>query len=201
MTESADAATLRRTLVGHYDELKKQLTRRLGSEDLAGDVLQETYLHLERPAQIGTVRSPKHYLLTIATNIARMSFRREKRWTTMEDLDAVLGFVDETPDPLRSLEARKDVEILQRAFEELTPRRRRILFAARVEGMRLADLAEELGLSQRFVSEELKIALKVCGLRLKRDVIQRFGPHPREASLSMEAAEEDGNAAREALDD
>lgn len=199
MTESADVATLRQLLVGRYDELKKQLTRRLGSEDLAGEALQETYLHLERPVEIGTVRSPKQYLLTIATNIARMTFRRERRWADKQELDAVLGFVDETPDPLRSLEARQEVEALQRVFDVLTPRRQRILFALRVEGMRLADLAEELGLSQRFVSKELQIALMECGHRLKRDVVQRFGPRPRDTSLSMEAEEEDGNAARESL--
>jgi hypothetical protein len=106
MSSSASIAMLRQLLVGEYAELKRHLARRLGSEDLAGEVLQETYLHLERPARIGTISNPKRYLLTIATTIARMSFRRERRWTNLSELDAVLGFVDEAPDPLRSLEAR-----------------------------------------------------------------------------------------------
>jgi RNA polymerase sigma factor (sigma-70 family) len=198
MSDSASVTTLRRLLVGQYDELKKQLTRRLGSEDLAGEVLQETYLHLERPAQIGTLSSPKQYLLMIATNIARMSLRRERRWASMLELDAALGLVDEAPDPLQSLEARKDIEALQRAFEELTPRRQRILFASRIEGMQLSEIAAELGLSERAVSKELKTALMLCGHRLKREVVQRFGPRPRESSTLVEVEE---NAVRDARDD
>src|SRR6202043_931497 len=57
MSDSAHAAALRQGLVGQYDELKSTLTRRLGSEDLAGEVLQETYLRLERPARIGIIAS------------------------------------------------------------------------------------------------------------------------------------------------
>jgi RNA polymerase sigma-70 factor (ECF subfamily) len=186
VNSAASVAILRRFLVDQYDELKKQLTRHLGSEDVAREALQETYLRLERPAQIGAVRSPKHYLLTIATNIARMSFRRDRRWANMVELDTVLGFVDETPDPQRRIEAVEDVEALKLAFAELTPQRRRILFASRVEGMRLQDIAAELKLSERTISKELKLALMLCGDRLKRDVVQRFGPRPQEASTVRE---------------
>jgi RNA polymerase sigma-70 factor (ECF subfamily) len=157
---------------------------------MARDVLQETYLHLERPARIGAMRSPKHYLLMIATNIARMSFRRDRRRANTVELEAALGLVDEAPDPLRRLEALQDLEALKRAFIELTPRRRRILFASRVEGVRLSDLAAELGLSERAVSKELKIALMLCGRHLKRDVVQRFGPRPQKASTFMEDMED-----------
>jgi RNA polymerase sigma factor (sigma-70 family) len=188
MSDSAHAATLRQVLVGQYDELKSTLTRRLGSEDLAGEVLQETYLRLERPARIGIIASPKQYLLTIATNIARMNFRRARRSADLADLDAVLGFVDESPDPLRSLEARQEIEVLQRAFDDLTPRRRRILFAVRIEGSRLSDIAEQLGVSQRLVEKELKSALILCGSYLNREIVQRFGPGASQASKGQAAA-------------
>lgn len=188
MSDSTVAATLRQALVGQYDELKSVLTRRLGSEDLAGEVLQETYLRLERPARIGIVASPKQYLLTIATNIARMSFRRDRRSANLPDLDVVLGFVDESPSPLQSLEARQEIEALQRAFDELTPRRRQIVFAARVEGTRLSDIAEQLKISQRLVEKELKIALMLCGSRLNREIVQRFGPGTSQTSKGQVAA-------------
>lgn len=188
MNDSVHAATLRQMLVGQYDELKNTLTRRLGSEDLAGEVLQETYLRLQRPARIGIVASPRQYLLTIATNIARMSFRRNRRWADLSDLDAVLGFVDESPDPLRNIEARQEIEVLQRAFDELTPRRRQIVFAARIEGARLSDIAERLGVSQRLVEKELKSALILCGSALNRELVQRFGPGAFQASKGQAAA-------------
>lgn len=183
MTDSsAGAAALRQLLVGHYEELKRTLTRRVGSEDLAGEVLQETYLRLEGPARIGAVSSPKQYLLTIAMNIARMGFRRGRRSVDLSELDAMLGFVDEAPDPLQVLQSRQEIEALMRAFDELTPRRRRIVFAARVEGAQLSDIAKQLGVSQRLVEKELKAALILCGRRLNREIVQRFGPGASQAS-------------------
>jgi RNA polymerase sigma factor (sigma-70 family) len=185
MSSPTDAVLLQRLLVGDYDELKRRLTQRLGSEDLASDVLQETYIRLQRPARIGIVSSPKRYLLTIATNIARMRFRREKRWTSLSELDAAVGFVDETPDPLQSLEGRQDMEALKRAFDALSPRRQHILVASRLEGQRLRDIAAELGLSQRYVEKELKAALMQCGLIVKREVVRRFGPQGTQASENV----------------
>lgn len=190
MTDAANAAALRRLLVGQYDELKKQLARRLGSEDLAGEVLQETYLRLERPVRFGVIRSPKHYLLTIATNIARMRFRKERRWVDMAELDAALGFVDETPDPLRRLEGQQEIAALLEAFSELTPRRQHILVASRLEGKSLGEIATELNLSERTVLKELKTALLHSGQRLKRDVVQRFGPRASKASSLIKDATE-----------
>ncbi|MCK9918098.1 sigma-70 region 4 domain-containing protein, partial [Microbacteriaceae bacterium K1510] len=63
-----------------------------------------------------------------------------------------------------------------------TPRRRYIVLAARVEGVQLADIADQLGVSQRLVEKELKAALMLCGARLKREVVQRFGPRAGRAS-------------------
>jgi RNA polymerase sigma factor (sigma-70 family) len=182
MSNTANIAVLRKMLVGEYDDLRRQLTRRLGSDDVAREVLQETYLHLDRPSLLSVIDSPKRYLLTIATNIARMRFRRERRLVNLNDLDEALDFVDEAPDPLRSFEARQEFEALKAAFDELTPRRRYILFASRLEGRRLRDIADELYVSQRLVEKELKAALIFCGSKISRDVIQRFGPGTREAS-------------------
>jgi RNA polymerase sigma factor (sigma-70 family) len=189
MSSVADVTRLRQLLVGEYDELRRQLTRRLGSEDAAREVLQETYLHLERPARLSVIDSPKRYLLTIATNIARMRFRRERRLTSLSDLDDALGFVDDAPDPLRSLEARQEFEVLKAAFDELSERRRVILVASRLEGRKLRDIAEELQVSQRLVEKELKAALMICGAKIRRKITQRFGPGAREAS-SMGAPSE-----------
>jgi RNA polymerase sigma-70 factor (ECF subfamily) len=182
MTESHGVATLRQFLVGQYDELKISLTRRLGSEDLANEALQETYLRLRRPASIAAVSSPRQYLLTIATNFARMSFRRNKRWADSPNLDAVLSFVDESPDPEQRLLARTDIEVLQHAFDELTPRRRQIIFAARVEGEQLATIAEQMGISKALVEKELKIALTFCAERVGRDIVRRYGLREPQAS-------------------
>lgn len=186
MTENASTATLLQLLVEQYGGLKKQLARRLGSEEMAGDALHETYLHLERMTGKGEVANSKGYLLAIATNIARMGFRRSRKWRSLEELDEALGFADPAPDPLTALESKEEMDALRAAFDDLTPRRQRILLASRVEGIRLRDIADELGLSQRMVEKELKAALEFCGQRTHREVVRRFGPCPGQASSGQE---------------
>ena len=43
----SNITSLRDLLLADYTDLDRRLTRRLGSADLASDVLQETYLRLE----------------------------------------------------------------------------------------------------------------------------------------------------------
>jgi RNA polymerase sigma factor (sigma-70 family) len=76
------------------------------------------------------------------------------------------------------------VEALQQALEGLTPRRREILLASRLEGVPLREIAQRHGISQRMVEIELRRALAYCSLRLDREAVQRFGPRPSKSSTS-----------------
>ena len=53
-----------------YDEFKVRLKRRLGSDDLACDVLQETYLRVDRMQATHALHKPNAYLYRMALNIA-----------------------------------------------------------------------------------------------------------------------------------
>jgi RNA polymerase sigma-70 factor (ECF subfamily) len=182
MSETAREA-LRRSLLLGYEDLKARLTRYLGSAELASDALQETYLRLDRGAELTPVRRPGAYLLRMAVRIALRSLRNDRQTVSLDDAKAAFGVVDEAPDPHRHLMARLELDAFQRAVVELTPRRRSILFAARVEGLPLRVIAENQGISQRLVEIELKHALAHCALRLDREIVQRFGPRPRNDSI------------------
>jgi RNA polymerase sigma-70 factor, ECF subfamily len=173
---------LRQLLLVGYEELKAQLARRLGSVERASDALQDTWLRLEGMAQIGAVQRPHPYLLRIAYNIALKRQLAERETVTLEDARAALNLVDETPDPERVVGAKSEAAVLERALEELSPRRREILLASRVEGISLSKIAIRHGISQRMVEIELKLALIHCGRRLGRKIVQRFGPRSPEGS-------------------
>jgi RNA polymerase sigma-70 factor (ECF subfamily) len=181
MTETT-WTTLRQLLADRYDDLRNQLARRLGSEDLARETLHETWLHLHRKDGTETIGSPAGYLLRTAFNIAidrrRKAFRRARRI----EIKAVLEVPDDTPGSAEVTESRQEIAALERALIELTPRRRTILLASRLEGTPLRQIADQLGISQRMVEIELKHALEHCADRLDRKVIRRFGPGVRETS-------------------
>ena len=159
-------------------EFHRRLKRRLGSEELANDVLQETYLRVERiDASGGTgVRHPLGYLFRMALNVAADHAQAEARYLTGEEVHELLHAGDDSLDPARVTQARFELGELERALAELSPRQRAILLAARVEEASQLEIARRHGISVRMVGKELRKALEHCGRRLERRVVQRFGP-------------------------
>ena len=181
MTESG-RELLRRVFLLGYDDLKLRLTRRLGSAELAGDALQDAWIRLERASSIGPVLSPRPYILRIAYNIALKRLRRERDMVTLEEAREALDLVDAAPDPAKVTEARADLILLRQAAEELTPRQRDILFAVRLDGVPVREIALRYGISERLVALELKRAVLRCSQRVDRKIVQRFGPRFVEVS-------------------
>jgi RNA polymerase sigma-70 factor (ECF subfamily) len=181
MTESG-RELLRRVFLLGYDDLKLRLTRRLGSVELASDALQDTWIRLERASSIGPVLSPRPYILRVAYNIALKRLRRERDMVTLEEAREALDFVDAAPDPAKVTEARAELILLRQAAEELTPRQRDILFAVRLDGVPVREIALRHGISERLVALELKRAVLRCSQRVDRKAVQRFGPRFVEVS-------------------
>jgi RNA polymerase sigma-70 factor, ECF subfamily len=167
---------LRQTLLGEYGQLRSKLARRLGSTERADDALQDTWVMLQGSSPIGEVHRPEPYLFRIAYNIALKRRQAERETVTLDDARAALDLVDDTPSPERVVEDRSEVVALEQVLAELSPRRREILVASRLEEAPLREIATRLGLSQRMIEIELKLALIHCGRRLGKNIIQRFGP-------------------------
>ena len=168
---------LRARLLAEYADLERRLTRRLGSADLASDVLHETYLRLEGLSEIGPVRDPRAYLFRVALNIASDRRRTESRRLTVDEVDCLLDIPDDRPDAARVIEDRSEVELLRRAIAELPARRRRVLTLARIEGLSNRQIAAQLGVTVRTVETDLKQAVEHCAERLKRRLPDKFGFH------------------------
>ena len=158
----ATLAMLRQLLVQGYDELKTRLTHRLGSPELAGEAMQDTWLRLQRTETIGIVRSPANYLFRIALNVARDRLSAERRYLTAVEIDQLLDLADQTPDPARVVELRSDLRAIGQLIKELPPRQREILVAARLDGLPRREIAERLGISLSLVEKELKLAHEYC---------------------------------------
>jgi RNA polymerase sigma-70 factor (ECF subfamily) len=158
-------------------EFRRRLRRRLGSDDLVNDVLQETYLRVERMGSAGQgARNPVGYLFRMALNVASDHRQADARLLTGTEVDDLLHVADEALDPARIVLAQLEVQALERALQELTKRQREILLAARLEEASHVDIARRFGISVRMVGKDLKKALQHCGDRLDRKVVQRFGP-------------------------
>ena len=159
-----------------YEDFKVRLRRRLGSEELANDVLHETYLRVDRMGDTPDIAQPNAYLYRMALNIAADRRQADARLLTGDEIEELLQISDEALDPARVVGGQKELQVLLKALYELPARRRRIFIAARLEEAPHLEISQRFGISTRMVEKEIKAALGHCAQRLERKVIQRFGP-------------------------
>lgn len=183
MVDTNQAAMVNLLVTG-YDELKSRLTRRLGSSELAGEALQDTYLRLNTIGNIQSVQKPQAYLFRVALSVATTRLNAERRRRTEFETDAYFDFVDATPDPARIVEGRSEIVALKRAMMELPVRRRQILVAACMDETPHHNIAQRFSVTVRTIQIELKQAITHCALRLDQDVAERVRLRRRRASQS-----------------
>jgi RNA polymerase sigma factor (sigma-70 family) len=153
---------LKKLLVSRYAHLVKRLERVAGSKDGAADALHETWLRLGTANVPASVANGDAYILGIASHVVVDGYRREQRYVSEEEIDQLLEVPDELSDPERIVAARLKVEALKGILRGLTPRRRAILLAARVEGQMNREISERFGISLRLVEKELGVAMQYC---------------------------------------
>lgn len=155
---------LRDLLAQRYDDLKRRLTWRLGSAELASDALHDTWVHLEdRNDANGPVASPAAYLMRMATNLALDRLQRDRRFMSAEELDTLmLDIADPAPGPAQTVAARSEVQALVDVIDKMPPRRRAIFLAVRVEELSNQEAAVRFGVSARLIGLELKRAHEYC---------------------------------------
>ncbi|MET0445421.1 MAG: sigma-70 family RNA polymerase sigma factor [Pseudorhodoplanes sp.] len=159
-----------------YQRFRERLRRRLGSDALAIEVLHETWLRLERIGDASAIQKPESYLFRMALNEAADRKQADNRKLSAAEIDALRHMMDHTLDPERIADARREMDTLAAALNELTPRRKAIFLLARIDEMKHADIAARFGISPRMVEKELVQALQHCAQRLGRKVVRRFGP-------------------------
>ncbi|AUU08216.1 sigma-70 family RNA polymerase sigma factor [Serratia marcescens] len=167
---------MRRHFLTYYDALRKRLKYRLGSEDLANDVLHETWLRIEQRDEEQQIQNPQAYLYRTALNVAYDRQNSGPRLLQVDEIDALLQLEDETQDPVRIVNARNEIHELQRILHQLPWRQHQILVASRLEGIAHREIAQRFHISTRMVEKELRAALNFCAKSMQRNVIQRFGP-------------------------
>jgi len=171
-------------LIEGYDELKRRLARRLGSTELAGEALQDTFLRLECGNEVGAVQSPRAYLFRTALNLATNRRVAESRRLTTSEIDALMEIPDESPDPARIAESRSEVAALSRVLLRLSARQRDIVLATFVDELPVQEIARRHRVSVRRIQLELREALLHCANQLHRSLERRAPSRSGHALLS-----------------
>lgn len=147
--------------------------RIVGDAHLAEDLAQEAYLRVRRAMEARPIEHIEAFLHQTARNLALDHARRQRTRRGVE----VDGCRDETltdvVDPVPSQEAtlieRERFELLRRTLAGLPPRAQQVVMLSRISEWSNRRIAAHLGVSERTVFNDLKIALAHC-----RDSLARY---------------------------
>ncbi|QUS40033.1 sigma-70 family RNA polymerase sigma factor [Tardiphaga alba] len=158
---------MRRLFSEDYTDLKKRLTRRLGSADLADEAMHDAWIRLATGRTDREIARPENYLFRTALNAAIDLHRKEKRHRRSVELDLALEIPDDKPTPEEEMIARTEIDAFETIVSELPARQRAIFLAARVGNIPHDVIAKQMRITRRTVARELVRAHEYCLSRCK----------------------------------
>ena len=140
---------------------------------IAEDLAQETYIRAKRAIERGPIEHIEGYLHQTARNLALDYLRRKKTRNSVETDSADPSVIDFVSSDVVSIEdaiiERQKFHRFAHALAGLPSRTQAVLILSRIDEWPQAKIAEHLGVSERTVFNDLKLALGHC-----RDILQRF---------------------------
>ena len=180
MDDSLDAWFKREVLV-HEAALVRFLNRWPNRHEIH-DLRQEVYIRVyEAAAKSRPTTSPKTFLFQTARNLLIDRIRRS-RIVSIEgvaDLNALNVLIDDVS-PERRVHARQELNLLARAFAQLPPKCREVMWMRGVDQLPQMEVAARLGLTESSVEKHV-----IKGTRLLADAV--FG---RDALMAAESSAE-----------
>ncbi|WP_259654915.1 RNA polymerase sigma factor [Gluconacetobacter dulcium] len=138
-----------------------------GDISIAEDIVHDAWLLFDQRTSTEHIASPVGYLKTIIHNLAIVRARRHalSRTEGNDFDDAARTVVDSTPSPEAIVDSRHTLDIVLNAINDMPERQRAAIKMYHIEGMKLREVAANLGISislaQRLISEGLEICTQL----------------------------------------
>ena len=165
MLSSSRVQTVDSIYRDHHRWLRGWLMNKLGCTERAADLAQDTYVRLlqhgERTGSLPQIREPRAYLSTIAGRLVYDFFRRqalEKAY--LEALQQLPGPV--VPSLEEQHQIREALNELDQILNNLQPQVREVFLLSQLEGCTYAEIARQLGISDRTVKRHMAFAFEEC---------------------------------------
>lgn len=154
----------------HGRRLRRYLAARLRNAADASDLVQEVFLRLMRVEHHESIRNPEAYVMTVAGHVLHQhTLRSATAPESLSTLDVLLDLQTaiET-DPVAQLDARRRLEELDHALEQMAPNVHATFVLHRRDGMTLEEIAGQLNVSRSMVKKYLAKAILLCREHLER---------------------------------
>lgn len=145
----------------HYQWLCTRLRRHLDSSTHAEDIAADTFVQLLTSPGVVPIRQPRALLTTIAQRLMYQLWRR--RDLERAYLDALqLDDVYEAPSPEDLAQMIEALQCIDQLLDGLPAKVKATFLLSQVNGLTYPEIAAELGISQRSVSDYMTKAVNRC---------------------------------------
>ncbi|MEM7426944.1 MAG: sigma-70 family RNA polymerase sigma factor [Pseudomonadota bacterium] len=139
-----------------------------GCRSHAEDVVQDAFLRFREATRSGTPKSPVSYLYRVVRNLAIDRLRGRQREGEAVAAAALAGHpASQTPEDISLY--RDQLRLLTIALAELDERTRRAVVMHRVEGAKLREIGDALGVSTSLAHSLVVSGMEHCRRTLERD--------------------------------
>ena len=156
----------------HGQRLRRFLASRLrhGAADVQ-DLAQEVFLRLLRIDHHETIRSSEAYLYMVAFHVLHQHVLRRSAMPEAVEITALIDQLESAPgsDPVTQSETQQQLEELQGALQQLSPKAQAVLLLHRRDGYSLEEIGAQLGFSRAMAAKYLSKALLHCRQRLQKE--------------------------------
>lgn len=152
----------------HREELRYHLARIVQCQEIAADIIQETFIILSREAQNQTIKHPRGFLFRVASNLAYDYLKHRKvteNYAQSQDPTVVKSV--EAPSVEKIAAQNQKLEFMRQVIDELPPRCREAFILHKIYGLSYREIAEQLEISESGVEKHIMKGLLYCRKNLK----------------------------------
>ena len=160
-SHSAASTSIEAIYRAHHGWLLGWFRRRLGGASCAADLAHDTFVRLMVSRDAQAIDEPRAFLRTLAHGVVVNHWRRqdiERAW--LESLAAVPEAL--SPSPEQRLLALETLCRIDAMLDQLNPKARTAFLLSQLDGMPYADIAVQLGVSERMVKKYMAQAMLQC---------------------------------------
>ena len=159
--DTAHREYVRQLFSAHYLWLSARLSRSLNSSSYAEDIAADTFVQLLSTPQVLVIREPRALLTTIAQRlIYQLWRRRDVEQAFLKTLSS--SDLEPAPSPETMAQLYQSLDRVERQLDKLPDKVKATFLLSRLNGMTYAQIAAQLGISQRSVSDYMNLAQSRC---------------------------------------
>ena len=157
--KAGDRESFNQVFRRYYSPMVRFCIRYVADSDIASEIVQDLFVKLwSNREKISFNTSFESYMLTSVRNSAITYINKERAHN--EAHLRVFSEESDNTDPSETLQSNNLEESYRQILKDMPDKRREVFLASRYDGLKYAEIAEKLGISQKTVEAQMTAAIK-----------------------------------------